>query len=162
MRAAIEEARKNYSEGKMAERAIANIEAKKAALMPLPQNVPAPSAPSAPSEEPAPAPETAAPIPAASPAPVEGAAARVPDAAAPSAGAQLVSGEIVAIDASQRTIAVKLYSESGSDETLTLSFDESTQIDGSDAKAISSIQSGSNVDLRYNPQTSRALYIYVY
>ena len=59
-------------------------------------------------------------------------------------------------------MTVKLFTENGTDETLTVSFDEQTQVDGSDAKAISAVQSGSNIDLRYNPTTSRASYIYVY
>ncbi len=134
----IEEAKKNYSEGKMAQKAIESFETKKASLLPLPQNVVVPA-------------NSEKPISAVSSTRAE-----------ETQNAQLVSGEIVSIDPPQHTLTVKLYSEAGSEETLTVNFNESTQVDGSDAKSISSIQNGANVDLRYNPQTSQVFYIYVY
>ena len=132
----IEEAKANYSEGKMAQKVIEAVETKKASLLPLPANVQA-SAPAAASDA------TVAPVQA-------------------EQEAQLVSGEIVSIDPPQKTMTVKLFTESGKDETLTVNFDEKTQVDGSDAKTIASVQNGSNIDLRYNPATSHASYIYVY
>jgi hypothetical protein len=136
----IEEAKKNYSEGKMAQKVIDTVEAKKASLLPLPAAVKSEAT------EPSSA-GTAAP-------------AAAQDAG--EQGIQLVSGEIVSIDPPQKTMTVKLFTESGTEETLTVSFDEKTQVDGSQATNISAVQSGANIDLRYNPQTSRASYIYVY
>jgi tetratricopeptide (TPR) repeat protein len=75
---------------------------------------------------------------------------------------KLVSGEIVSVDEPEKTFTLKLFNESGTNETLTMNFDERTQVDGSSSKLLSAEKNGSSIDVRYNPQTSRALYIYVY
>lgn len=75
---------------------------------------------------------------------------------------ELVSGEIISVDEPEHTVTLKLFNESGTNETLTVNFDERTQVDGAGSKSLSNAQNGSSIDVRYNPQTSRALYIYVY
>jgi len=148
IREMIEEAKKNYTEGKYAQQIIETMEAKKSALTPLPAGA----------EAVAPPQEAAPPI-----APVD---AEVPEQEQPQteqvAIDELISGEIVAIDQPARTITMKLFTESGSDETITLNFDEHTQVDGSEIKTLSGAQNGGSIDVRYNPQTSHAQYIYVY
>ncbi len=138
----IADAKQNYDEGRYAKQIIDSLDAKRAALMPLP----AQATPQTPMEHAVPA-----------------VIAENIQAPAPAGGVEeLVSGEIVSVDEPGRTITLKLYTESGSDETLTVNFDERTQVDGSASQTLSTMPSGSAIDVRYNPQTSRAQYIYVY
>lgn len=156
VRQAIEEAKRNYEEGRYAQRLIESVEARKAGLAALPpaaQNKPAPPVAEPEqagivtlqeSDAPQSVPSTAAVTPAV-------------------AGEQtLASGEIVSVDEPARTITLKLYTENGTDETLTINFDEGTQLAGSVPQPLSSMPSGAAIDVRYNPDTSRAQYIYVY
>ena len=133
--------------------------------------------------------QAAAPEEVASPAPVESAAAlpvdedAPPDPAAsaamppiesvpalPAEGSadapapivyQLASGEVAGVDGAQRTLTVKLYSAE-KDKTLTVNFDDETEIEGVAGPSFSSLQSGAAIDVRYDPQTGRATYVYVY
>ena len=136
IREMIEEAKKSYSEGRYAQQIIESMEAKISALAPLPTTSPI-SAPekNEPQED---------------------------SGTVRTASEELISGEIVSIDEPARTITMKLFTESGENETLTVNFDEHTKVDGSDIKTLSNVQNGGSIDVRYNPQTSRANYIYVY
>jgi hypothetical protein len=132
VREAVERLKKTRNEAEVAKKVIATVETKKSAMMPLPAA--AAKRPEGASSDPAEAPQT---------------------------GGQLISGEVVSIDEPQKTLTVKVYSSSGTEETLTVNFDDKTQVDGSQA-SLAKLASGANVELRYNPDTSRALYVYVY
>ncbi len=129
----IQQLKVNFKEGKLAEKVIQEMEEKKKALPALP---------------------VAAEMPQLSDASTATAASNEP--------LQLVSGEIISIDEPQKTLTLKHFSEAGLEETLVVNFDATTKVDGQAAQSLTSIQSGTEIDLRYNPQTSRALYIYVY
>ncbi len=153
IREMIDEAKKSYSEGRYAQQIIESMEAKKSGLTPLPAG----SENTVPQE--VSAPQTAEEfVQQASTANVSEAA----QATVQTGSDQLISGEIVSIDEPARTITMKLFTESGANETLTVNFDEHTQVDGSDVKTLSAAQNGGSIDVRYNPQTSLAQYIYVY
>ena len=157
IREMIEEAKKNYTEGRYTQQIIESMEAKKAALTPLPAGAET-AVPSAPQEESRPQQAQAGSAEEQAPS----APSTEESQSAPSAGEQLISGEIVSIDEPARTITMKLFTESGSNETVTVNFDEHTQVDGSEIKTLSGAQNGGSIDVRYNPQTSHAQYIYVY
>ena len=137
----IEAAKKDHSEGRYARHIIETMEAKKAALTEVPAQAQAKE------------PTLSSP----------GQTQEIfPETTVPADPVQLVSGEIVSIDVDGRTLTLKLFTENGTNETLTVNFDERTQVDGAGAKSLSADKNGSSIDVRYNPQTSRALYIYVY
>ncbi len=140
----IEELKDGFKEGKLAEKVIKEMDEKKKALIPLPEQIEVSST------EPQIPPVVRVP-------PSQGDPATSSDAPL-----QLVSGEIVSIDEPQRTLTLKHFSDSGVEETLTVNFDGATKLDGQAVQSLSTIQSGTEIDLRYNPQTSHALYIYVY
>ncbi len=127
---------------------------------------------------------------AAAPAPAEPAAApaaeATPVAAAPAAAAQpvgdvsapveaptgiaenleFVSGEVSATDEAAKKVTVKLYGETendANDKLLTVSVDDSTDItDGEKDRDLKSLAAGTEVDVEYDPTTSKATYIFVY
>lgn len=144
IRSQIEELKNGFKEGKLAEKVIKEMDEKKKALIPLPEYIEVSST------EPQIPPVVRVP-------PSQGDPATSFDAPL-----QLVSGEIVSIDEPQRTLTLKHFSDSGVEETLTVNFDAATKLDGQAVQSLSTIQSGTEIDLRYNPQTSHALYIYVY
>jgi hypothetical protein len=74
---------------------------------------------------------------------------------------ELVSGEITAMDITEKTISIK-FSEGGKKKEITVHFDDNTRVNGSDNKNLTSLESGAEVDLRYDPETSRVVYIYIY
>ena len=92
IREMIEEAKKNYSEGRYAQQIIESMEARKATLTPLPEQA-----------QPANEPVEAAAQP--------GEVQEVDESK--SEGEELISGEIVSIDESARTITMMLFNESG-------------------------------------------------
>ena len=115
------------------------------------------------------APATVTP-PATPAAPAENAvtpAAETPAANAPaSENLEFISGEISAMDEAAKTITVKLYGETEnktSDKILTIKVDSSTDItDGEQDRALKSLTAGTEVDVEYDPATSKATYIFVY
>ena len=59
-------------------------------------------------------------------------------------------------------LTMKLYSPGQTKEVM-LTFDQTTEITSSeDADANANLKVGTAVDLRYDPKTNKALYIYVY
>jgi len=75
------------------------------------------------------------------------------------AASQFVSGELTEVAEDGKTITMKLYTV-GKQKSLVISLDNATKIDG--AKTERTLQQGTAVDLRYDPKTNVALYIYVY
>jgi tetratricopeptide (TPR) repeat protein len=140
----IEELKTGFKEGKLAEKVIKEMDEKKRSLIPLPEQIEVPS-----NEVGMPSVMRALP-------------SQADPAESSQEPLQLVSGEIVSIDEPQKTLTLKHFSESGVEETLTVNFDGATKLDGQAVQSLSTIQSGTEIDLRYNPQTSHALYIYVY
>ena len=74
---------------------------------------------------------------------------------------QLVSGEITSIDIVGKTMTLQV-AEGGKKSEITVHFDDTTRVNGSDNKNIKSLDKGAEVDLRYDPATSRVVYIYIY
>lgn len=136
----IETAKKDYYEGRHMEQITAAMSARTPALSAIPPTQVQEAVPSQTQEE------------------------AEPSVEEPASGdpMELVSGEIVSIDEPEHTVTLQLFNEDGTEETLTVNFDERTQVDGADSKSLSDAQNGSPIDVRYNPQTSRALYIYLY
>lgn len=103
---------------------------------------------------------------------VEGSAEAAPAAAAAAEAAvatenlEFISGEVSATDEAAKTITVKLYGETENtpgDKTVTVSVDESTDItDGEKDRDLKSLTSGTEVDVEYDPGSSKATYIFVY
>ena len=79
---------------------------------------------------------------------------------------EFVSGEVTAVDAAAKTLTIKLYGETETEEsvkTLTVSVDENTDItDGEKERELSSLAASTEVDVEYDPATSKATYIFVY
>ncbi|GEM_PF-1026549 len=87
-------------------------------------------------------------------------------APASSENLEFVSGEITSTDAAAKTVTVKLYGETENatnDKVLTVKLDEATDItDGEKDRDIKSLTNGTEVDVEYDPATSKATYIFVY
>lgn len=125
------------------------------------------------SEAPTPA-ETAAPAVAEPPAPVEETEpVPAPPALTPTEepavapeNLEFVSGEVSTVDEAAKTVTVKLYGETetdANDKILTISLDEATDItDGEKDRDLKSLTAGTEVDVEYDPTTSKATYIFVY
>ena len=79
---------------------------------------------------------------------------------------EFISGEISAADESAKSITVKLYGDSEEnteDKTLTVKIDDATDItDGEKDRDLKSLTAGTEVDVEYDPTTSKATYIFVY
>lgn len=119
------------------------------------QAVAAPAAPETPAQ--APVTEAPAPAPAAAPAPEE---------TINTENLEFISGEVTAMDAAAKTLTVKLYGETENDtnqKILTVKVDETTDItDGEKDRDIPSLTAGTEVDVEYDPASSKATYIFVY
>ena len=75
---------------------------------------------------------------------------------------ELISGEVQKIDESGKTLTIKLHAPS-KEKALTVNYDDTTQVNGSQThQTLASLQTGAEVDLRYDPKSSRAVYIYIY
>lgn len=127
------------------------------AAVPVEEAAPAPAEAEAPAVE-APAPaanEAAATTPAA---PLE--------AAVSAENLEFISGEVSATDEAAKTITVKLYGETENtpgDKSVTVTVDESTDItDGEKDRDLKSLTNGTEVDVEYDPGSSKATYIFVY
>lgn len=79
---------------------------------------------------------------------------------------EFVSGEVSAVDEAAQSVTVKLYGETeqdATDKTLTVKLDETTDItDGEKDRDAKSLTAGTEVDVEYDPKTSKATYIFVY
>ena len=81
---------------------------------------------------------------------------------------EFISGEITSLDQAAKTITVKLYGESenastGAEKILTVKVDENTDItDGEKDRDLKSLAANTEVDVEYDPATSKATYIFVY
>lgn len=79
---------------------------------------------------------------------------------------EFVSGEVSAADETAKSITVKLYGEGDAQATekvLTVTVDDSTDItDGEKDRDLKSLTAGTEVDVEYDPATTKATYIFVY
>ena len=79
---------------------------------------------------------------------------------------EFISGEIASMDEATKTITVKLYGETEqttSDKIVSIKLDDTTDItDGEKDRDIKSLTQGTEVDVEYDPATSKATYIFVY
>jgi hypothetical protein len=79
---------------------------------------------------------------------------------------EFISGEVSSIDATAKTVTVKLYGETennANDKILTVNVDEATDItDGEKDRDLASLAAGTEVDVEYDPASNKATYIFVY
>ena len=78
---------------------------------------------------------------------------------------EFVSGEIGAVDMTAKTATIKLYSdtENVGEKTVTVHLDDATDItDGEKDRDLKSLTPGTEVDVEYDPASSKATYIFVY
>ena len=78
---------------------------------------------------------------------------------------EFVSGEIGALDVAAKTATIKLYSdtENAGEKTVTVHLDDATDItDGEKDRDLKSLTPGTEVDVEYDPASSKATYIFVY
>ena len=79
---------------------------------------------------------------------------------------EFVSGEVTAVDVNASTMTLKLYGdvEDGSaDKVITVNVDSSTDVtDGEKDRTLGSIEAGTEVDVEYDPATSKATYVFIY
>ena len=79
---------------------------------------------------------------------------------------EFISGEISAMDEASKSVSVKLYGDetaAASEKVFNVSVDENTDItDGEQDRALKSLTVGTEVDVEYDPATSKATYIFVY
>ena len=79
---------------------------------------------------------------------------------------EFVSGEIATVDEANKSLTVKLYGETENktpEKTLSVKVDETTDItDGEKDRDLKSLTGGTEVDVEYDPATSKATYIFVY
>ena len=135
--------------------------------------VPSPE-PAAPQEPAASHPEAATPpaVPAEAPAQSAAETPAPAESAAPSEeivnteNLEFISGEVTTMDETAKTITVKLYGETENDtnqKILTVKVDETTDItDGEKDRDMKSLAAGTEVDVEYDPASSKATYIFVY
>ena len=113
---------------------------------------------------------TAEAAPADAAAPAEASAVPAETAAAPAEAAaenlEFISGEVSASDEAAKTLTVKLYGETENtpgDKSVTVNVDASTDItDGEKDRDLKSLTNGTEVDVEYDPASSKATYIFVY
>jgi len=113
-------------------------------------------------EVPAPAEEAFAPA-APDAAPVEADAAL--EAPVAPENLEFVSGEVTALDEAAKKVTVKLYGETEEtkEKAITIEVDEATDItDGEKDRDLKSLAAGTEVDVEYDPATTKATYIFVY
>ena len=117
-------------------------------------------------EDSAPAAQADAPAAVAPEAPVDAAPAAPVAEAKTQDNLEFVSGEVTAVDDAAKSVSVKLYGETEeetSDKSITVKVDEATDItDGEKDRELKSLASGTEVDVEYDPATSKATYIFVY
>ena len=79
---------------------------------------------------------------------------------------EFISGEISAMDEATKSVSVRLYGEdetASSEKVLKVSIDENTDItDGVQDRDLKSLTVGTEVDVEYDPASSKATYIFVY
>lgn len=79
---------------------------------------------------------------------------------------EFVSGEVTSLDEAASKLSIKLYGETGdgsSDKSITVSVDPNTDItDGEKDRELKSLAPGTEVDVEYDPASSKATYIFVY
>ena len=79
---------------------------------------------------------------------------------------EFISGEVTATDEAAKTVTIKLYGETESDtnqKMLTVKVDETTDItDGEKDRDTHSLTAGTEVDVEFDPISSKATYIFVY
>jgi predicted lipid-binding transport protein (Tim44 family) len=132
--------------------------------VPVPAETPAPAAPAEPqaAAQDAPAPE-AAPVETPAQAPV---VSPVAEEAINTENLEFISGEVTAADEAAKTVTIKLYGETEADanqKILTVKVDETTDItDGEKDRDTKSLSPGTEVDVEYDPASSKATYIFVY
>lgn len=116
----------------------------------------APAAPAAPAM-----PEVPAEAVAAAPAVVEPA-----EEVAASENLEFVSGEVTAVNEAAKSLTVKLYGEAdnqAAEKTLTVTTDANTDItDGEKDRDLKSLTPTTEVDVEFDPASSKATYIFVY
>lgn len=161
VRAQIEDAKRSYVQFRKADQILQNVETKKAALPALPADAVLPAGES---DEAADQGEEAA---VSDEAPAESEPAPAPPPAAKKSGAkplagqeaqQLISGEVVSIDAAASTFGLRNVVD-GSERSV--HYDGATQFDGQTDVSSASLQEGVSVDVRIDSD-DRAAYIYVY
>ena len=147
IKAQIETAKNSLKDLKAARKLQEQIDAKKKSLLPLP---------------PVEVQAQAQPVQSEAPAPAEDPAEPAKPEAASGAKTEFVSGEIVDVDSEKQFITIKLYTV-GDKKTLELHFDQNTLVKGDEkGKSIGSLQAGTAVDLRYDPDSKQAVTVYVY
>jgi hypothetical protein len=79
---------------------------------------------------------------------------------------EFVSGEVTSLDEAASKLSIKLYGETGDgspDKSITVSVDPNTDItDGEKDRELKSLAPGTEVDVEYDPASSKATYIFVY
>ena len=79
---------------------------------------------------------------------------------------EFISGEVSETDEANKTITVKLYGETENtpgDKSITVKVEPSTDItDGEKDRDLKSLTKGTEVDVEYDPTSSKATYIFVY
>lgn len=99
-------------------------------------------------------------------APAEAVAPVVENAPAVAENLEFVSGEISAVDEAAKSVTIKLYGETeneANDKLLSVTLDASTDItDGEKDRELKSLTAGTEVDVEYDPASSKATYIFVY
>ena len=107
-------------------------------------------------------------------APAEAAAPESPEALPADAPAEealaaenleFVSGEVTGADGSAKTVTVKLYgeNEASGEKSLTIQVTDTTDItDGEKDRDFSALAPGTEVDVEYDPATTKATYIFIY
>jgi hypothetical protein len=93
----------------------------------------------------------------------------VPGVAAPETptdNLEFVSGEISEMDESSKSVSIRLYGEdetAASEKVLKVFVDENTDVtDGEQDRNLKSLTVGTEVDVEYDPASSKATYIFVY
>jgi hypothetical protein len=126
-----------------------------------------PAAPTPPQiEVPPPTPmDASAVIPAVSE-PVQAPAATAPTPETLTDNLEFISGEVSAVDESAKTVSVRLYGDEGAtagEKILKVVVDETTDLtDGEKDRDLKSLTVGTEVDVEYDPTSSKATYIFVY
>jgi hypothetical protein len=78
---------------------------------------------------------------------------------------EFVSGEVTSIDQATKTVTLKLYGETEgeAEKTLSVKVEDTTDItDGEKDRELASLTAGTEVDVEYDPASSKATYIFIY
>lgn len=79
---------------------------------------------------------------------------------------EFISGEVSALDEANKMITIKLYGETENtpgEKSITVVVDSSTDItDGEKDRDLKSLTAGTEVDVEYDPSSTKATYIFVY